>query len=473
MGMTPSRAAARFAARRGRWRAVCVFVAPAVLGVAACRELERIPAWLFERDTPRERYEARLEYAGLLESALGRDWTAAGAAALTEAPLVSSPHAEHGFLRPSEPAAMALRVAARRGQRIVVEFDLVGDSTTAVFLDAWEVQRDSVVSFRLAASADSGFRRLELTPDRDGEFAFRAQPELLRGGRFRFEVRVLPMLAFPVQGARERDIGSRFGAPRDGGMRQHHGIDIFAKHGTPVVAAATGYVRRVGTSRLGGNIVWLRDDRGHALYYAHLDRSAVTEGARVEPGDTIGFVGNTGNAITTPPHLHFGVYRRGEGPIDPHWFVHRDARRLPRLVADTALLGAWVRVPRSDLPVRIAPDAAAEPVRRLPRHGAMRVVAAVGSWYRVRLPDGTTGYVPSGAIEPAERALGTAALARIEPVLARPAHPAAPHDVLSEARPGDSVSVLGWFGEYRLIRVGNGPAGWMREPAAGALGGAQ
>jgi murein DD-endopeptidase MepM/ murein hydrolase activator NlpD len=107
------------------------------------------------------------------------------------------------------------------------------------------------------------------------------------------------------------------------------------------VAAAEGRVARVEHTSRGGNLVWLRDRRGYALYYAHLDRQYVREGDQVQPGDTIGFVGNTGNAITTPPHLHFEVYRRGEGPLDPWWFLHSPAREAPRLVADTTLPGTW------------------------------------------------------------------------------------------------------------------------------------
>jgi murein DD-endopeptidase MepM/ murein hydrolase activator NlpD len=57
------------------------------------------------------------------------------------------------------------------------------------------------------------------------------------------------------------------------------------------------------------------------LYYAHLDRHAVSAGQRVRKGEIVGFIGNTGNARTTAPHLHFGIYRRGQGAIDPLYYV--------------------------------------------------------------------------------------------------------------------------------------------------------
>ena len=67
-------------------------------------------------------------------------------------------------------------------------------------------------------------------------------------------------------------------------------------------------------------------------YYAHLERQAVTTGEHVTAGDVVGYVGNTGNARTTPPHLHFGIYRRGEGPIDPLPFVQ--GRRGPAITSN-------------------------------------------------------------------------------------------------------------------------------------------
>ncbi len=72
---------------------------------------------------------------------------------------------------------------------------------------------------------------------------------------------------------------------------------------------ANGRIGFTGEKGLGGKQVWLRDTkRGQSLYYAHLDSIAKTSGS-VKTGDTLGFVGNTGNARTTPPHLHFGIYK--------------------------------------------------------------------------------------------------------------------------------------------------------------------
>jgi len=114
-------------------------------------------------------------------------------------------------------------------------------------------------------------------------------------------------LAFPVAGKRS-SIGSFWGDVRDGGARSHEGIDIFAKKGTPVVAVCDG-VAYTGVGPRGGNYVWLRSwDYPWTAYYAHLDKHGVKNGQLVKKGDVLGTVGKTGNAKTTPPHLHFGIY---------------------------------------------------------------------------------------------------------------------------------------------------------------------
>ncbi|MEK7600699.1 MAG: M23 family metallopeptidase [Patescibacteria group bacterium] len=121
-------------------------------------------------------------------------------------------------------------------------------------------------------------------------------------------------LVMPVYGVSVRQVSDTWGAPR-GEDREHEGQDIFASRGTLVFSATNGYIVRVQEDReLGGNTVWVAGAGGIRYYYAHLDRSAegITVGQWVTTDTVIGFVGNTGNAVTTPPHLHFGVYERRE-----------------------------------------------------------------------------------------------------------------------------------------------------------------
>jgi murein DD-endopeptidase MepM/ murein hydrolase activator NlpD len=124
-------------------------------------------------------------------------------------------------------------------------------------------------------------------------------------------------LLMPVRGVRKQRVANTWGAPRTG-QRKHQGQDIFARKGTPVVSATEGVVVRKGNGGLGGITVTVFGPGGRFYYYAHLDRWAepLEVGDPVEPGTVLGYVGNTGNARTTPPHLHFGLYTR-EGAIDP------------------------------------------------------------------------------------------------------------------------------------------------------------
>jgi murein DD-endopeptidase MepM/ murein hydrolase activator NlpD len=114
-------------------------------------------------------------------------------------------------------------------------------------------------------------------------------------------------LAFPVAGNRSA-IKDKWGASRGGGIRKHKGIDIHARKGTPVVAICDGVIVTKDHTPIGGKTLWLKSsNHSWTAYYAHLDKQLVKEGQYVRKGQVIGTVGNTGNARTTPSHLHFGV----------------------------------------------------------------------------------------------------------------------------------------------------------------------
>jgi murein DD-endopeptidase MepM/ murein hydrolase activator NlpD len=114
---------------------------------------------------------------------------------------------------------------------------------------------------------------------------------------------------FPVYGT--ASFGDSFGAPRPdvpGGW--HHGEDIFAAAGTPLLAVADGTLHTIGFNRIGGYRLWLRDTQGDEFYYAHLSAYSplAVEGRTVKAGDVIGFVGDTGDADGGAPHLHFEIH---------------------------------------------------------------------------------------------------------------------------------------------------------------------
>lgn len=123
-------------------------------------------------------------------------------------------------------------------------------------------------------------------------------------------------LRVPVANVDRRSLHDTWGATRSGG-RRHKGIDIFAPRGTPVLAATDGVVWSTRGNALGGTVAWVFGPSAQFHYYAHLDTLAVESGARVRAGQTIGTVGNTGNARTTPPHLHYAVYT-ARGPLNPY-----------------------------------------------------------------------------------------------------------------------------------------------------------
>lgn len=138
--------------------------------------------------------------------------------------------------------------------------------------------------------------------------------------------------------------GDTFGAARsDTSGGWHHGDDLFAPLGTPVLAVANGLVFSVGLERLGGKRLWLRDDRGNEFYYAHLSAYSplAVNGALVRAGDVLGFVGDTGDALGTPYHLHFEVHPVGlldrgyDGAVDPTSYL-RTWRHVRYLSFETA-----------------------------------------------------------------------------------------------------------------------------------------
>jgi murein DD-endopeptidase MepM/ murein hydrolase activator NlpD len=126
--------------------------------------------------------------------------------------------------------------------------------------------------------------------------------------------------AFPIYG--KARVADNFGAARAAPIVAHEGNDIFADFGSPVVAVADGTVSRVGTLDISGNRLWVTTKSGDAFFYAHLSAfsPAAVDGAKVKAGTVLGFVGNTGDAEPTPPHLHFEVHPGGEeeDAVDPY-----------------------------------------------------------------------------------------------------------------------------------------------------------
>jgi murein DD-endopeptidase MepM/ murein hydrolase activator NlpD len=124
-------------------------------------------------------------------------------------------------------------------------------------------------------------------------------------------------LGAPIQTVKKGQITNTWHAPRSGD-RLHEGQDIFAPRGTPIHSATSGYVYSISKNPLGGQTISVVGAGGRVYYYAHLDSYAreIAEGDYVTTRTVLGYVGTTGNARGTPPHLHFGVYTTA-GAIDP------------------------------------------------------------------------------------------------------------------------------------------------------------
>lgn len=432
------------------------------LWVFGQEEIEQIrDSWRAE--TPHEEYLKGLHDAGLAGTALTRSWIEEAAEAVERPQVVELPFQEETFIGADDPEAVGYRFHVPRGQRVRIAIAVEARESPRVFLDVFRVPEDPTDPLRPLTELDRGPDGvLTHEPTRSGDFIVRVQPELLRSGRFRITVETAPALAFPVEGRDTRAILSFFGADREAGRRTHAGVDIFAPRGTPVLASAPGRVNRVELTNLGGKVVWVRDNRGRNLYYAHLDSQYVRSGMDVEEGDTVGFVGNSGNARTTPPHLHYGIYVRGEGAVDPFPYLEVPERSLPELVADLDRLGSWGRVGNPGIRLRAAPTIQGSVIRELAQHTAVQITGAAGSWYRVRLPDGSAGYLSARLVDDLTTSV-TESIADSElPALDRPTDSAT---LVDRVAAGASLPVLGRFEDYLLVRSPLGRTAWVRADA--------
>jgi peptidoglycan LD-endopeptidase LytH len=135
----------------------------------------------------------------------------------------------------------------------------------------------------------------------------------------------------PISGLALANLRDTFEEIHNGHL--HEAIDILEPRGTPVHAVVPGTVRKLFFSIRGGITIYQFDEIGmYCYYYAHLDRyvEGLREGMRVERGDVIGFVGSTGNAVASAPHLHFAIFELGPETL---WWKGTTVDPYPGLVA--------------------------------------------------------------------------------------------------------------------------------------------
>ena len=364
------------------------------LTVTACTSYLGEPAYKASRAPgDRDRYVGEILRSDLSRSAHYQAWVDEGRRALRSGLSIRPSFREIVQFDRSDATAIAYRLELRRGQRLQVQLDR-RSYDGRLFAEVFEAIGDTDPVYRVVYSADEAARSFSFEARSDGIHVLRVQPELLRGGLVAVTLTTAAGLTFPVQGSNSRSIGSFFGDPRDGGTRDHEGIDIFAPRGTPVIAVADGVITDVGNTNLGGLVVWQYDaERGVHYYYAHLTTQEVRVGQSVAAGTMVGTVGNTGNARTTPPHLHFAVYRPGRVAINPVPFIF-DAPGDPvsPVLADLTRLGSWTEVAHTTT-LHASPARDASVLAELPRGTRVRVVSGVLQWHRVQLQDGRRGFV--------------------------------------------------------------------------------
>lgn len=412
---------------------------------------------LLKKDSPYENYLDYLESTPLSSYALVKDWRAVGESILNDSLQISLPYEEVGYFDPKEPEAMLLRYPVQEGHQVDVELSTVSQKDAQFFMDVfeWDPYDQSLKRIHFADSTG----KISYQVKDAGIHALRVQPELFRGGVFTLSIGYQGLLAFPIAGKSTVNIASFWGDPRDGDARKHEGIDVFSSRGTPVVAASAGRVRRVGDNRLGGKVVWLSNNKlGYSQYYAHLDSQLVQAGQQVNKGDTLGLVGNTGNAITTSPHLHFGIYKSGSGAVDPFPFLQGLSQPDDPAVSDSSQVGNLAIINADVANVRTSPSTSSEILGSFKRNTLLHVEGKTGNWYRISLPNQQKGFIFENLAEEVENAIQEIELNPLDEILE--------YWMGTDPVSGDIISgkalVRGKFENSYYVETSSGIKGWWR-----------
>lgn len=349
---------------------------------------------LITKPTAKEIYEREYEEAPDLFAL----WQMEAADALYDSIAVNLPYAEKGVLSPRGFPVYSYEVALNPGERFKVEMD-TDSSDTRIFIDLFQQQKDSLRSFSHIKSAEYENNFLQEEISQPGIYKVLVQPEIEANTPFELRLYREPVYTFPVADRNSSSIQSYWGAARDGGRRSHEGIDIFAPRGTPVVAATNGRVTSTGNKGLGGKQVWVRDrDRGNSLYYAHLDSIIATRGMSVSPGDTLGLVGNTGNARTTPPHLHFGIYKGYRGAVNPiHYVSETEKPEAPQISAED--IPSYLIVTGARANLRTGPSTGSPILGQTRARDTLRLLGKSDQWYHVSTPE-RKSYIHQSLVSP-------------------------------------------------------------------------
>lgn len=359
--------------------------------ILGCEQIQKA-ADVVTNPTARELYERNFNK----EDSLVILWKEALQNAQQDSILVTLPYAESGHYSSEYFYVYSYDLQLREGEKLIVSVSKQPDSAL-VFISLFRQRKDATKNLELLKESEPNSSDLSYTVGTYGIYKVTVQAELKRSFPFQLMIYTQPTYLFPVQGAGNKNVQSLWAAPRDDGQRSHEGIDIFAPKGTPLLAVTDGRIVSTGDRGLGGKQVWLRDGTfGKTIYYAHLDSIAVLEGRQVNRGETIGFVGNTGNAETTEPHLHFGIYNGSSGPVNPYPYIKRtEIPDIPdRNTCDRAV------VIRNLTPVHQGPSSALREVGTLSKNDTVSVLGAHREWFHMVSKDNLKGFIRISDVKP-------------------------------------------------------------------------
>ena len=324
-----------------------------------------------------------------------------------------------------------------------------------VFVDVFFVKDAATEPTRIGSMAAKE-QQLKIAAEQTGQYLVRIQPSHAAQGLVDIAITSPLRYGFPVDTERENAVQSLFGVDRDGGARRHEGIDIFAPRGTPVIAAEAGRVTRVGDTPRGGKNVWVRGDQ-RSFYYAHLDSIAVSPGDRVKRGEVLGTLGNTGNAVTTSPHLHFGIYKFGHGAVDPLPLVGRKKSIITYAPPLVELAPRWLSIKTGKANLRSGPSQKATTVASLRRAELVQVDSVTGDWLRVTTGKGTKGFIARHLTEAPSESIVTLTENYVAFYLPDDTAP-----VVGNFSAGDKLPTLGRFGSFAWVKMPGGVYAWAK-----------
>ncbi len=431
-----------------KWRYILLVCACALM--TACKSG---PFNLLKPSSPHQQYERKLLNAGLNQSTMGSGWISKANTLLQSVSEIKIPYKETGYFAADKLDGASFKFTLERGQMLTAKLTKQSVSGFSIYMDVWE--QNSGGEFKLLAFADSIGSNLQIEAKRSGNYFLRLQPELLGSGSYTLELTVGPSLAYPLKAVNRKQIQSFFGVGRDNDTRRHEGIDIFSVFRTPVIAVSEGTVTGVNENNLGGKVVWFRPKgKDYTLYYAHLDEQLVTPGQEVMTGDTLGLMGNTGNAKTTPPHLHFGVYTSG-GAIDPLPFIDPLVPPIPNINGSVAILNSTMRISRS---TEISSRLPLQPIETLKQNTVARVLAVTSNYYKIELPNGKAGYVSNKSLIETKPLKTLKITASNQSLLD---YPNVSAGIKTNLAIGKTVNVIGNFEDFQLVSTDDGKVGWI------------